>query len=59
MMFANRKLIAKQYRKWLQKINAIDCPENLIAFLCENNLMDLDATNKYLEDVQNALQQTM
>jgi hypothetical protein len=57
-MFTDRKLIAKQYRKWLREHNAIDCAENLIVFLCENNLMDLEAVNKFLE-VQNDMFKTM
>jgi hypothetical protein len=55
-MFTDRKLIAKQYRRWLREHNAIDCPENTIAFLCEKNLIDLNAADKFLEVVQNGLQ---
>lgn len=56
MLFSDRKALAKAYRKWLRQINAIDCPENLIAFLCEKNLMDLNETDKFLEVGQNGLQ---
>lgn len=56
MLFSDRKTLAKIYRKWLNQHNAIDCPENLIVFLCENNLMNTDATYKYLEVVQNGMQ---
>jgi hypothetical protein len=56
MLFTDRKALAKLYRKWLRQHNAIDCAENFIAYLCENNLMDLDATDKFLEVAQNGMQ---
>lgn len=58
IMFVDRKAIAKEYRKWLRQNNALDCAENLLAFLCVKNLMDLDATEKYVEaiyDVHNSM----
>ena len=50
LLFSKRKALAECYEKWIDKNPQIaSCPENVIAFLYANDLLNVEKTKEFLE----------
>lgn len=49
LLFSQRRRIADLYRMWCRNNLIKDCPETMIAFLQENNLIDKGNALQFIE----------
>lgn len=51
-LFTQRKIIEKEFLKWAEQNNVANTPNNVIAYLEINKLLDMDRITKFLEKVE-------
>lgn len=58
LLYSERRSIATLYRRWLEDRRVADCPENLIAFLYSNGLLDVKSVVKFVQKEKTICQDT-
>lgn len=58
LLYSERMRIATLYRKWLEDFLVTDCPENLIAFLYSNGLLDVKSVVEFVQKDEKICQDT-
>lgn len=58
LLFSERRMIATLYRKWLEDSRAADCPENFMAFLYSNGLLNVKSVVKFVQKEETMCQDT-
>lgn len=51
-LFTERKIIEKEFLKWAEQNNVADTPNNVIAYLEMNRLLNMNEIVKFLEKVE-------
>lgn len=49
LFFSERKELARKFREWAKENNALDCAENVIAFLSTKGLINEEKINSLQE----------
>ena len=49
LLYSERVELARLYKKWTEKLNSADCPENVITFLFANDLLNIENVKAFLE----------
>lgn len=54
LFYSHRLKLAKMFDSWADKNNIKKCPENLIAFLCGHDLIDIERALEFIKTNEEA-----